>query len=382
MNSKVDSLALALKQSSLGLFPRRAYIDNYTEVKARIKNELKIALTVKEIDQISLFIIKCILNAQNQDSGLQCIHPVQAKTIAMNSNALLLEELHYKTSQKMDIDLANRVICIVIEEMLQFKNPTTFVQNTLSWRSKMVWDDKTYQSKKSQLEALLKRKLLKEEFYLIAEAWFHYMVFVEDLRSPDNYTKEKVKELKATLTIRIAHLEEVVNSSKEIVDQVRDIDRFPWINIEAEEKSLLDAQSKLNESKALVERLRQDNGYDLSINHIQKKAYFSAFFLGELLGLYEPEYNKDGNPLLTFLDILTGWTDSQMDKEVTRKRISKNYRKYKQFKLNPNTKPLFDSLLRGYQEKGVSLNIILKEFQSHLLKLSIKPHALSIAPDA
>jgi len=382
MNSKIDSLALALKQSSLGIFPRRSHIDNYTEVKARIKNELKIILTVKEIDQISLYIIRCILNVQNQDSGLQCISPVQAKTIAMNSNALLLEELQYKTGQKMDSGIANQLIRIVVEEMLQFKNPAIFEQNTISWRSTMVWDDKTYESKKSQLEALFKRTLLKEEFYLIAEAWFHYMVFAEDLRSSDNYTKEKVKELKTTLTVRIAHLEGVVNSSKEIIDQVYDIDRFPWINIEAEEKNLLDAQCKLNESKALAERLRQDNGYELSINHIQEKAYFSAFFLGELFGLYEPEYNKDGNPLLTLLDILTGWTDSQMDKEVTRKRISKNYSKYKQFKLNPNTKPLIDSLLRCHQKQGGSLNIILKEFQSHLLKLSIKPQALSITPDA
>ncbi|KTD68876.1 hypothetical protein Lste_2034 [Legionella steelei] len=382
MDSKIDSLALALKQSFLGIFPRRTHIDDYTAVKARIKKELKIELTVKEIDQISFFIIRCICNAQNQDSGLQCVHPVQAKTIAMNSKTLLLEELQYETSQKMDSDIANQVMRIVVEAMLQFKAPTIFVKNTISWRSKMVWGDKTYESKKSQLESLLKRELLKEEFYLIAEAWFHYMVFVEDLRSPDNYTKEKIKELRTTLNARIIHLEGVVNSSKEIIEQVRDIDRFPEIDIEAEERSLLDAQSKLDESKALAERLRQDNGYELSINHIQEKAYFSAFFLGELLGLHKREYNKDGNPLLTFLDILTGWTDSQMDKEGTRKRISKSYSKYKQFKLNPNTKPLIDRLLRCHQEQGVSLNIILKEFQSHLLKLSIKPRTTSIAPDA
>ncbi|EHL31224.1 hypothetical protein [Legionella drancourtii] len=381
MDSKIDSLALALKQSFLGIFPRRTHIDDYEEVKARIKKELKIELTVKEINQISFFVIRSILDAQNQDSSLQCVNSAQAKTIA-SSHTALLEDLQYEISQKMDKNSANQAIGIVIEEMTQFKNPTIFVKNTISWRSKMVWDDKTYESKKSQLESLLKRDLLKEEFYLIAEAWFHYMVFVEDLRSPDNYTKEKIKELRTTLIVRIAHLEGVVNSSKEIIDQVRDIDRFPEIDIEAEERGLLDAQSKLNESKALAERLRQDNGYELSINHIQEKAYFSAFFLGELLGLFEPEYNKDGNPLLTFLDILTGWTDSQMDKEGTRKRISKNYSKYKQFKLNPNTKPLIDGLLRCHQEEGVSLNIILKEFQSHLLKLSIKPQALSIAPDA
>ncbi|KTD02660.1 hypothetical protein [Legionella feeleii] len=99
------------------------------------------------------------------------------------------------------------------------------------------------------------------------------------------------------------------------------------------------------------------------------------------MGLHESEYHKDGNPLLTFLDILAGWTDSHMDKETTRKRISKIFSKYKQFKLNLS-ESLIDRLLRGYREQNVSLSIILKEFQSYLLKLSIKPRALSIAPDA
>ncbi|AOW57829.1 TPA: hypothetical protein F8A23_08715 [Legionella pneumophila] len=381
MNSKIDSLALALKQSFLGIFPRRTYIDDYAKVKARIKKELKILLTVKEIDQIIFFVIRCISSTQNQCSLLQYINSEQAKNI-VSSSTVLLKEFYYEISHKMDKSIANQAIGIVIEEMIQFKDPTKFIKNTISWRPKIVWGDKTYESKKSQLQSLLKRELLTEELHLIAEVWSYYMAFIEDLHSPDNYTKEKIKELKTTMTALIAHLEGVVKSSRELIDQLRDFDRFPWVDIDAKEKSLLDNQSKLDEAKALAELLRQDNGYKLSTNHIQKLSFFSMFFLGELMGLHEPEYKKDGNPLLTFLDILTGWTESQLDKEVTRKRISKYYSKYKQFKLNQNTKPLIDSLLRCHQEQGVSLSIILKEFQSHLLKLSIKPRALSIAPDA
>lgn len=381
MKFKIESLALALKQSILGIFPRRSHIDDYTTAKARIKKELKTILSVKEIDQISILITQSIWDAQNQDPALQHISLVQAKAI-VSSNAMLLEEFQHEINQSMDKNKTTQAIEIVIEEMRRFKSPTNYLEGTISWRSKMIWDAKTYESKKLQFESLLKRELLKEEFYLIAETWFHYMVFAEDLRSPDNYTKEKINELKKTLTDRITHLEGLVTSSKEFIDQVRDIDRFPLINIEAEEKSLLDTQRKLDESKMLIERLRQDNGYELSINHIQEQAYFSAFFLGELLGLYEPEYNKDGNPLLTFLDILTGWTDSQMNKEVTRKRISANYSKYKQLKLNLDSKPLIYNLLGCHQEQGVSLSIILKEFQSYLLKLSIKPRAQPITHDA
>ncbi|KTD02661.1 hypothetical protein [Legionella feeleii] len=235
MNSKIDSLALALKQSSLGIFPRRAYIDDYTKVKARIKKELKIVLTVKEIDQIGIFVIRCIWDAQNQDSSLQCFDSIQVTAIA-SSNTFLLEELQSEMSQKMDKNTINRVVRIVIEEMHHF-NQITFLKNSISRRSKVVWDEKTYESKKLQLESLFKRELLKEEVYLIAETWFHYMVFVEDLRSPDNYTKEKIKELKTILTARITQLEGVVVSSKEIIDQVRDIDRFPWIDIEGRNKT-------------------------------------------------------------------------------------------------------------------------------------------------
>ncbi|WP_115701829.1 hypothetical protein [Legionella sainthelensi] len=379
MNSKVDSLALALKQSFLGIYPRRTLIDDYKILKARIKKELKIALTVKEIDQISFFVVKSIWNVQTQDSSPQCINSAQAIAIA-SSNTVLLEE--DEISQKIDKNKVNQVITIVVEEMIQFKNPAAFIKNTISLRSKMVWDAKTYESKKLQLESLLKRELLKEEVYLIAETWFHYMVFAEDLRSPDNYTKEKIKELKAALLARIDHFKGVVKSSKEIIEQVRDIDRFPWINIEVEEKILLDAQNKLEESEALAARLRQENGYPLSINHIQEQAYFSAFFLGELLGLSEPKYNKDGNPLLTFLDILIGWTDSKMDKDITRKRISSNYSTYKQFKLNQHAKPFMDNLFRCHQEKKRNLRSILKDFQTYLLQLSIKPSPLSIAHDA
>ncbi|MBL7479991.1 hypothetical protein [Legionella bononiensis] len=380
MNSKIDSLELALKQSLQGLFPKRSCILDYTEVKKRIKNEVKIALNVGDIDKIILLITQTVSDAQHKDPALLIIDQARVKVLISNNNEIV-ENVQNQIGQQVDINQASQMIEIVIEEMNQFHDTNKFLNNLTS-RSKTNWDANTYASKKSQLDHLFDRELLKEEFHLIAETWFHYMVFAEDLRSPDNYTKEQIKELKRVLIARIRYLEGVVKSSREAIDRVCEIDRFLLINIEAEEKYLLDTQNQLDESKALAERLRQDNGYELSANHIQQQAYFSAFFLGELLGLHEPQYSKDGNPLLTFLDILTGWTDAQMDKYVTRKRISTTYSIYKQFKLNPNNKPFIDNLFRCHQEQKRTLKSILKEFQSYLLKLSIKPCALSITHDA
>lgn len=381
MNSDVDSLELALKQSFLGIFPRRSHIDDYSEVKARIKKELEIVLSVKEIDLISIIITRSIWNAQNQDPGLECASLAHGKAIVSRDTAVL-GGLQYEITQVMDEKKANLVLQIVIEEMRQFKNPREFLKDSTSLRSKMVWNAKTYDSKKQQLELWLKKKLSKEEFHLIAETWFYYMVFAEELRSPDNFTKEKINEMKKSLEARILYLDGEIESNRKFIEQFKEFDRFFYIDIAIHEKSLLENQKRLKELKALLERLRQDNGYELSFNNIQQKAYFSAFFIGELLGLSEPEHKKDGNPLLTFLDILTGWTESKMLKEETRKRISIIYSKYKQFRLEDDRKRLITNLLLCHQEQKVSLSTILKEFQSHLLKLSIKSRALSIAYDA
>lgn len=378
MDSTFDSLVLAVKQSLQGVFPRKPHTLDYTQVKVRFKKKLKITLNVKEIDQIMHFINLSIFDAEHQDPQLQVIDQSRIKTIIKN-NIKLQGQIKDAINQNISKNQTLKVLGIIVEEMIRFKDPDKFQKEITQWRSKIVWDTKTYESKKLQLEHLLKKALSKEDFYLIAETWFHYMVFVEDLQSRDNYTKEQIKELKKTLVTSIAHYQETIKSNERLIKQLQDIDRFTYIDIEVQKKNLIGNQKQLDELKLLAERLRQDNSRELSANNILEKAYFSMFFLGQSLGLVEPEHNKDGNPLLTFLDILTGWTESKMPQDPTRKRLSTIYSKYKQFKSENN---FVDNLLSYHHEKKGTLHSLLKEFQAHSLKLTIKPRPQPITQDA
>ncbi len=315
MDSKIDSLELAVRQSLQGLFPRKPHTINYTQAKARIKKELKLILSVKEIDQIIHLIILSIWNAQYQVPLLELISQTQIKAF-IKDNEELFEQFQYEINQNMVKNQTYKALEIIVEEMDQFKDPDKFQKDITRWRSKVVWDTKTYESKKLQLNVLFNKELSKEEFYLIADIWCYYMVFAEDLLGSDKFTQEKIKELKKTLAACITHHKGLIKANEKLIKQLQDIAHFTFTDIEAQKENLLRNERQLDELKFLEERLRQDNSHELNINNIQEKAYFSVFFLGELLGLSEPEHNKDGNPLLTFLDILTGWTKSTMPKDL------------------------------------------------------------------
>src|SRR5476649_548129 len=115
MTLQDDSLELAIGLLLQGIFPRKPHTINYTEVIARIKKELKLVLSVKEIDQIILLIIQSMCDAQYQDSALRFINQAQAKTIVSNNKGLL-KDFQNEINQNIGKNQANQAIEIIIEE--------------------------------------------------------------------------------------------------------------------------------------------------------------------------------------------------------------------------------------------------------------------------
>ncbi len=193
--------------------------------------------------------------------------------------------------------------------------------------------------------------------------------------NPNNKFKETIKELRNYLLMKIKALDMQLYADRKLEKTLNSTDRFLYLDLEnhccVREENL--KQLKLYE--ALIDNLRQNNAKKLNVYNLKSQAYFSVLFCAETFGLSPSKANRNGNPLLKFLEIIIGFDKNKKDKSEIRNTSSQSYQKYTDYKEStPEIKSLITLLEESNHNRGCNstLQSLNKKFQSTLLRLNLR----------
>ena len=367
MHEDREGLELSLKLMFEGISPtlRAGLISDYSSLKSDLK-KIKVNLTVKEIDHIALLILERLGIPSESHYP-----PAAIKALVEG------EEIITQIGQKLidyNSDLNSDNIISVLE-IISRKMP--------SFHKKYLYPDSSRHNQfnhaflsrekvKSQLDALFNRVLTKDEFHLLLTEWHRYMAIVMDWENSDNKLKEQIKDTKADYEGIIKALEKKILHTNALINNLKSINRFPNHALSIQETILRNNQEELLLYNQLLSRLRTGNGQELNSYNLRTQAYFSVMFCAQTLGLAPNKRRKDGNPLLSLLEILLGLDESDRDEGDVRNSMSQIYVAYKQHIEATMNKILVDELLtecRNNQECFSTIRMSNIKFQSSLLFL-------------
>ncbi|HHT9860502.1 TPA: hypothetical protein ACT9JI_003359, partial [Legionella pneumophila] len=364
-STRFNSLELITRLILQGILPRnkKFYYFNYKLLKSEIKKQLGVKITARELNLLLSLTLEKITMFLKENLNSKTLSLFDAKNIIEQHQKEIKENFENVIKKKFTQRKINKILDIMLESLsLTLFNNTNLQESLL--KTRCDWMEHQYTEIKFKLDNLFKRTLTKEEFHIIIEAWCYYASLVQDFECKDEYLKEQIKELKDSLSISIKLLEKKIQADKQAISTSKSIERFIELDLISYENKLIQDIEQLEHLKSLKLKIQQNNGSELNLNKIKEKAYFSLFFIGELLGLSEPSFRKLGNPLLSLLEILQNW--SKLDANATRKRISNIYGKYKKFKKSNNLEILL-------AQKNNAPHSILEKFKFSISSLSINP---------
>jgi hypothetical protein len=381
MSARRDSLDLIMELLWQGILPRNAkvrYLD-YSVVKSKIKEQIGFKISANEIGQILSIFLEKVSDVLFQNPQLVTMSKDDVRQlISQNSDDVKLNAEKFIKNKFSGAEYKT-LMNILIEAISIFDNKTDLRVTLL--RTRTEWNEEAYVSRKSSLACLFNRDLTKDEFHLIARTWCYYAAFAQDLINPDNYTKEQIKELKKVLSINITNLKKKIKSQQQLIETLNTVERSIYIDSSEQESILKSEIQQLENANVLLTRLRQDNGSESNTHTIQRNAYFSLFFLGEVFALPQSHRGKKKNLYLDLIDILSGWSVLGFDKHATRRRITVIYGKYKRFKQQPEIESLTNQLIQMAQA-NIEPSKIIHQFETKALLLTIRPKMQLISLDA
>jgi len=360
-----DSLELSIKLNLKGIFPRDYSFIDYSLAKKNLKKQVSQVFTVSDIDQIiRIFIIKTSqLTFDNQIisvyKNIRSLYGDMKPQVESIMNTIPSRSQIFK------------IIRIFLDLMTIFKT----TQPSFSIKPE---NENIYVSKKIELNKLFLSKrqseLTKEELHFIDETWCYYHSIVVDIDNQDNRLKEQIKELNISLSTMINSLEIQIATTKQFISQIESFPRFLNVDIIRHKKNLAQDEDLLISLKSEKNRFKQSNSHELNSAKLKEQAYFAILFCAETLGLSPQEINKDGNPFLSFLEIMTGL--NKIQGTGIKNRLSQVYRKYKNHKERNG--------IIGVNPMINDISVLRKKntiFQSTLLSLKVKPSTYLINKD-
>lgn len=231
-------------------------------------------------------------------------------------------------------------------------------------KTKQLWDDT--KSIQSQLNSIFGRILTQEEFYLLAETWFTYMSKANEIDKIDNRFKEQVKAQKNSLSKAQKARQKEIAALESFVQEAETLTDYTNIDISAYKNEIEKSKTKLIQYQSDISRLNLQRGRKLNSNRFIESGYLATLFCAETLGLPIPK-NKEKNPYITLLDVLSGLS-KEKDIGDVRHQFSNTYQKYDQFK-NSRFRPFINELLNAaHQDRSLeNIRTINKNFQKKFL---------------
>jgi len=265
MSHDTEQLELALRLMFQGIFPsnhKRCSL-NYSVTKREIKKQVKCELTVSEIDSILSIVLVSHMNFS--------MDPRTPENSSKYKDRVLsdIASLQPKLTEKQCITIVN----ILMDLSPVFNNDPAKLKSILQGANPTTWSGGEYLEKKGALNALFSRELTKDEFHFLAEKWFYYMSFKQDIES--SQVSEIINENNQWLSDKITHLKESIASLKHQIDSFEKLERFIFIDIQEKKDCLEQERLELNRFKQQKAQLSRGNGKDLSKGKLMEQAYFS-----------------------------------------------------------------------------------------------------------
>ncbi|WP_131778381.1 hypothetical protein [Legionella bozemanae] len=352
-----------------GIMPHNFEVHSidYSKVKKGLKKQVGIIAKVTTIKFIFNRINDEIITALIKDKSIETIDVLGAAQIISN-NAIKenIENSLGKPLSQMEFD---RVINIIIRSTDLFKKEVNL--RNYFFRTQMDWIGDKYLETKLSLDDLFCSELTTYEYHLILETWCHYICLAKDLMNPDNYVQEQLKEINDSLTNAISSYSKAIHQHQLFLEGVQSLERITKIDLKSSEDHLKTAQQNIQYLNSVKNQFHQNYGSELNPRNIETQAFFSIFFLGELLGLEKPKRNKDSNPLLTLLITLHKWSHPHLEEYTLRKRASSYFENYTKFKSDPHVQQPLENLIKMTHPKG-DLESIMELFRADILNLIIQ----------
>ncbi|WP_156412446.1 hypothetical protein [Legionella sainthelensi] len=356
-----------------GILPKQDNRINYSEAKFALKKQFGYDFTVSQIDLIINFILILRLKTQEPETYLEGDEQLDTYTTSLGDD--FKQQIESIIQRKLTTPQFKQLI-ITINDLMYIQNDR--INNTASpYEQKSIYcSNDQYAATQSELSALFKRVLTKQEFHIFLESWFYYMSLAQDASDIDNRYKEQLNELKADLAIAINSTKKKISAYNRISNQIKSLERFPHHDLKTYEYSQHEEQKQLTFCEKELARLNQSNGHELNVHKLREQAYFAILFCAETLGLSAPNQRKYGNPLLTVLKVMLNINEEEKDLENIKICLSQIYQKYVRFKKSDGVRDVYEDLIckaRANPDCYVTLSNINRDFRSLLLPLTLQP---------
>lgn len=377
MNEIENKLKLSLYLAAKGISPNSqpTINDSYKNIKLQLKKETQLVLNINQIDLIIIELIKCSLNQEINHLD---------KTSAIEAYIHCMPEIKPQIELIISKEISINDYCKIIKLMVPVMTVFNVDQRKAPLNShKFIYPMQQNNSVRLALNSLFNRALTEPEFLLIFESWFSYMYLAQDV---DNNTKftEQIAEARNSIANLIKSKRKEIKENDALITQLKSFNNLIQIDISSLESIKDQNNTHLSNYIKLAQSLKLENGNPLCSNTLKENAYFAVLFCAELMGLSAPELNKDGNPFISFLDIMLGLSERGVeDKGDIRNRLSAIYKKYKSFKnKTQETQITVATLIQCARDKPGSIRAAYEIFQSKLLQLSQRPSISLIRKDA
>lgn len=372
-------LSLYLAAKGISTNSQATIINDYKSIKLQLKKEAQLMLTINQIDLFVIELIKCSLDKEINHLD---------KTSAIDVYTQCIREVKPQIELIISKDISDsdylKIIRLMVQSMTVF-NANTQKAPLQKSSDKFIYPMTQNKSVRVALNTLFNRTLTESEFLLIFEPWFSYMYLAQDIDHNTKFT-EQIAEVRNKLSGLIKSKRNEIRENDAAITQLKSFKCFPTIDINSLQIIKVQNSEHLSDYIKLDQSLKLSNGKPLNSSNLKENAYFSVLFCAELLGLSAPEKNKNGNPLLCFLDILLGLSERGTEDEGSiRNRLSSIYKKYKAFKIKTQKIEItVTTLIQCAHDNPKCISTLTaasKIFQSKLLQLNPQPNANLISKD-
>ncbi|HDV6632346.1 TPA: hypothetical protein RJX14_001134 [Legionella pneumophila] len=369
-------LSLYLAAKGIQKNPDPLISEDYKKLQSLLKKEVGLTLTNQQINSIIIEFICCSFQIPIEEFHLGYRTQEEAIKLLLENREDLnpkIEEIISKSiSTTQYTNLVHSIVpFILVFNNKEFKNLSYLKNNKLNH---ILCNSETV---RLEFNNLFNRVLTDDEFLLIIESWLGYSVIAED--SEQNlYFIGQIDEARSNTINLIKNKEKEIAIINNMITQIQSLSSFIQMDMTKLMAIRHQNEQQLLHYKELEQSLKLGNGSILNKNNLVRNGYISALFCAELLGLSAPEKNKDGNPLITFLDILLGLSARNVgDQGDIRNRLSAMYQNYNEFKkstieIQQSVKYLIE-IARENRNCIIKLRSLHKIFQSRLTQISQRP---------
>lgn len=377
MAKKSLNISLYLAAKGIQKNPAPLISEDYKKLKSLLRKEVGLTLTTQQINSIIIEFISCSFHIPFEESHLGYRTQEEAIKLLLENREDLKPKIEESISKNISTNQYTNLVHSIVPFILVFNNKEF---KSFSYPKNNKFNHILHNGETVRLEFnnLFNRVLTDDEFLLIIESWQSYSVIAQDSEQNISFINHANEVRNNTINL-IKNKEKEIAIINNMIAQIQSFSSFIQIDLLSLTAIRTQNEQQLLFYKELEQSFKLGNGSALNTNSLVRNGYMSALFCAELLGLSLSEKNKkDGNPLITFLDILLGLSARKIgDQGDIRNRLSAMYQNYNEFKKSTiEIQQLVNSLIEISRKNPnciITLRSLHKIFQSKLTQISQQP---------